>query len=145
MLPCPLKFVRKDRDRVVYTEHPDHIHPRDLSLWLEKEYGERHVRVSLRKEIYVIYIARAKVDNSDSGTDTATDTEPTQPNIQQKLGRELIPDIDQIHSDIDQAIEVLRQARMRKLGNCEAPRTITQDVESVQEDEKSDEPNVETA
>ncbi|KAI8635653.1 hypothetical protein F5Y19DRAFT_408637 [Xylariaceae sp. FL1651] len=145
MLPCTLKFVRKDNDRVVYTEHPDHIHPRDLSLWLEKEYGEPYVRVSLRKEIYVIYIARAKVDNSNFCTDTATETEPKQPKIEQKLGRELIPDIDQIYSDIDEAIEVLREARRHRLGISEAPRRTTQDVEHAQEDSKSGEPSVGTS
>lgn len=36
--------------------------------------------------------------------------------IQQKLRGDLIPDLDQIQVDIDKAIEVLRQARMRSMG-----------------------------
>lgn len=65
MLPCALKFVRKDRDRVVLTEHPDRIPPRDLYSWLREKYGEDHVRVSLRRELYVIYIDRTVANIAD--------------------------------------------------------------------------------
>ncbi|KAI0855221.1 hypothetical protein F4860DRAFT_497082 [Xylaria cubensis] len=114
MLPCALKFVRKDQYRVVLTEHPDRIPPQDLHSWLLQKYGEPHVRVSLRRELYVIYIDRTVVNIADFCDDTSTDTD-TEPS-QRKLRRDLIPDLDQIQVDIDQAIEVLRQARMRSMG-----------------------------
>ncbi|KAI1187884.1 hypothetical protein F5B17DRAFT_398029 [Nemania serpens] len=116
MLPCALKFVRKDRDRVVLTEHPDRIPPRDLYSWLREKYGEDHVRVSLRRELYVIYIDRTVANIADFCTDASTDTDMEAEQIQQKLRGDLIPDLDQIQVDIDKAIEVLRQARMRSMG-----------------------------
>ncbi|KAI0490384.1 hypothetical protein F4859DRAFT_457922 [Xylaria cf. heliscus] len=113
-IPCALKFVRKDRDRIVLTEHPDRIPPRDLYAWLEQKFGESHVRVSLRRGLYVIYIDRTVVNIKEfcPGTSEDTDTEE----IQQKLRRELIPDLDQIEQDIEEAIEVLKKARMRSMG-----------------------------
>ncbi|KAI1118168.1 hypothetical protein F5Y14DRAFT_401295 [Nemania sp. NC0429] len=116
MLPCALKFVRKDRDRVVLTEHPDRIPPGDLHSWLLNKYGEPHVKVSLRRELYVIYIDRTVVNIVDYCPDTPEDTDAIKEEIQQKLRRDLIPDQDQIQLDIHQAIEVLRQARMRSMG-----------------------------
>ncbi|KAI1778971.1 hypothetical protein F4818DRAFT_235663 [Hypoxylon cercidicola] len=51
-----LKFVRKDSTHVVLTEHPDFIHPRDLSETLAARFGDKQFRISLRKNIYVIYV-----------------------------------------------------------------------------------------
>ncbi|KAJ3580370.1 hypothetical protein NPX13_g180 [Xylaria arbuscula] len=114
MLPCALKFVRKDRDRIVLTEHPDRIPPQDLYPWLEQKFGESHVRVSLRRELYVIYIDRKVVNIAEFCPDTSEDTDTEE--IQQKLGRELIPDLERIQQDIEDAIEVLKKARMRSMG-----------------------------
>ena len=61
MSNCKLKFVRRDSDYVVLTEHPDRIHPRDLSDTLLAHYGEKHFEISLRRNIYVIYINRKVV------------------------------------------------------------------------------------
>ncbi|KAI1275572.1 hypothetical protein F5Y07DRAFT_369697 [Xylaria sp. FL0933] len=114
MLPCALKFVRKDRDRIVLTEHPDRIPPRDLYSWLEQKFGESHVRVSLRRDLYVIYIDRTVVNITEFCPNTSEDADTEE--IQQKLRRDLIPDLDQIQRDIDEAIEVLKQARMHSMG-----------------------------
>ncbi|KAI0971598.1 hypothetical protein F4678DRAFT_433471 [Xylaria arbuscula] len=114
MLPCALKFVRKDRDRIVLTEHPDRIPPRDLYSWLEQKFGESHVRVSLRRELYVIYIDRTVVNITEFCPDASEDADTEK--IQQKLRRDLIPDLDQIQWDIDEAIKVLKQARMHSMG-----------------------------
>ncbi|KAI0199843.1 hypothetical protein F4808DRAFT_431446 [Astrocystis sublimbata] len=114
MLPFALKFVRKDRERVVLTEHPDRLPLHNLCLWLGKEYGEDHVKVSLRRELYVIYIDRTVVNIADFCPDTSEDVDTEQ--IQQNLEHDLMPDLDQIQLDIDQAIEVLKQARMSSLG-----------------------------
>ncbi len=51
-----LKFVRKDSEYVVFTEHPDHIHPWVLSKALLDNYGKDHFEISLRRNIYVIYV-----------------------------------------------------------------------------------------
>ncbi|KAH8659800.1 hypothetical protein BX600DRAFT_438042 [Xylariales sp. PMI_506] len=59
-----LKYVRGDSDHLVYTQHPDHIHPRELSERLLRSYGKEHFRISLRRNIYVIYVDR-KVAGGD--------------------------------------------------------------------------------
>jgi hypothetical protein len=46
--------------------------------------------------------------------DTLDDTNAEE--IQQKLDRELIPDLDRIQQDIEEAVEVLKKARMRSMG-----------------------------
>lgn len=56
-----LQFVREDDEHVVYTEHPDRIHPRELSTWLQGKYGKSNVDIYLLKNIYVIYINRNAV------------------------------------------------------------------------------------
>ncbi|KAI1443231.1 hypothetical protein F5Y02DRAFT_394147 [Annulohypoxylon stygium] len=56
MSPSRLKFVREDSRHVVMTEHPDYIHPRALSEELTAQYGEKQFQISLRRNIYVIYI-----------------------------------------------------------------------------------------
>ncbi|KAI1761142.1 hypothetical protein GGR53DRAFT_43205 [Hypoxylon sp. FL1150] len=56
MPPSSLKFVRKDSTHVVLTEHPDSIHPRELSDTLAARFGDKQFRISLRKNIYVIYV-----------------------------------------------------------------------------------------
>jgi hypothetical protein len=60
-----LQLVRMDCNHVVLTEHPDRIHPRDLSVWLVDKYGAAHVKISLRRNIYVIYIDREVIDNGE--------------------------------------------------------------------------------
>lgn len=56
MSQCGLHYVRQDADHVVYTQHPDYIHPRDLSQRLVREYGGTRFRISLRRNIYVVYV-----------------------------------------------------------------------------------------
>ncbi|KAI1087188.1 hypothetical protein F5B19DRAFT_476466 [Rostrohypoxylon terebratum] len=51
-----LKYVRKDSKHVVMTEHPDYIHPRVLAEELTAQYGDKQFHISLRRNIYVIYI-----------------------------------------------------------------------------------------
>ena len=51
-----LRCVREDQSVTVYTEHTDRIHPRDLSDSLARKVGKDRFRVSLRKNIYIIYI-----------------------------------------------------------------------------------------
>lgn len=55
MSKCLLR-VREDDGVTVYTEHTDRIHPRDLSDSLARKVGKDRFRVSLRKNIYIIYI-----------------------------------------------------------------------------------------
>jgi hypothetical protein len=55
-----LHRVRQDVSVTVYTEHTDHIHPRVLSENLAKDVGTGRFRVSLRKDIYIIYINAEK-------------------------------------------------------------------------------------
>ncbi|KAK6838022.1 hypothetical protein PG990_014681 [Apiospora arundinis] len=81
MSQCGLHFVRKDADHVVYTQHPDYIHPRDLSRRLVQEYGGTSFRISLRRNIYVVYVNNevAKCDQeAASGMGGADDIEAAQ-------------------------------------------------------------------
>jgi hypothetical protein len=56
MSNCQLRPVRQDQSVTVYTEHTDRIHPRDLSRSLAARVGKDKFRVSLRKNIYIIYV-----------------------------------------------------------------------------------------
>jgi hypothetical protein len=49
----------------VYTEHTDRIHPRDLSDSLAKKVGKDRFRVSLRKNIYIIYVDAQTYEKED--------------------------------------------------------------------------------
>ncbi|KAI1198649.1 hypothetical protein F5X97DRAFT_342540 [Nemania serpens] len=72
-----LQFVREDDEHVVYTEHPDRIHPRELSTWLQGKYGKSNVDIYLLKNIYVIYINRNAVSPGEIGSLPTTDTSNT--------------------------------------------------------------------
>ena len=52
----------------VYTEHTDRIHPRDLSKGLAAKVGKDKFFVSLRRNIYIIYIDERGQNNDDVGT-----------------------------------------------------------------------------
>jgi hypothetical protein len=54
--PCRLRYLREDDNVEVWTEHTDRINSKDLSDHLSTRYGKGKFRVSLRKDIYVIYI-----------------------------------------------------------------------------------------
>lgn len=91
MSSCQLRRVRQDKSVTVYTEHTDRIHPRDLSNSLAAGVGKDRFRVSLRKNIYIIYIdIRTYEDNdkqdtlSDDGEDRGRCTIET-PTYQQRL------------------------------------------------------------
>ncbi|KAI4859107.1 hypothetical protein F4820DRAFT_440802 [Hypoxylon rubiginosum] len=51
-----LKYVRHDSKHVVMTEHPDFIHPQVLADELTNKYGDQKVKISLRRNIYLVYI-----------------------------------------------------------------------------------------
>ena len=91
MSKCRLKCVREDQSVTVYTEHTDRIHPRDLSDSLAKKVGKDRFRVSLRKNIYIIYVD-AKRHGKDEKEDLHSDNEEEQtklviepPTYQQRL------------------------------------------------------------
>jgi len=91
MSKCHLRFVREDQNATVYTEHTDRIHPQDLSNSLAKKVGKDKFRVSLRKNIYIIYVD-AKKHNKDDKQDSHSDDEEEQtrlgiepPTYQQRL------------------------------------------------------------
>jgi hypothetical protein len=65
MSKCRLKTVRQDADVWVLTEHTDRIHPRDLSDNLSARFGKDKYKISLRKNIYVIYIDIRKRKNDE--------------------------------------------------------------------------------
>lgn len=72
MSDCRLKLVRQDSRHLVYTEHPDHIHPRDLSGWLLDKYGADNVKISLKRNIYVIYVDRELTNSVSAHHQSAT-------------------------------------------------------------------------
>ncbi len=58
---CPeLKFVREDPDLelLVFAECPDCILPRELSARLVRRFGSGNFRISLQRNVYVIYVDR---------------------------------------------------------------------------------------
>jgi hypothetical protein len=67
MSNCQLRPVRQDQSVTVYTEHTDRIHPRDLSRSLAARVGKDKFRVSLRKNIYIIYIDIRIHEDEDVG------------------------------------------------------------------------------
>lgn len=62
MAECGLKLVRDDPNYVVMTQHPDYIHPKELSQSLGRAYGDKKFKISLRRNIYVVYITKPEVD-----------------------------------------------------------------------------------
>lgn len=48
--------VRDDGKVRVWTQHTDRIHPRDLSDTLSAWVGKDKFKISLRKNIYIIYV-----------------------------------------------------------------------------------------
>ncbi|SCN76399.1 uncharacterized protein FFB20_10236 [Fusarium fujikuroi] len=66
--------VREDSNVKVLTETPDRIHPRDLSNSLSYLYGEKRFKISLQRNIYLIYIyyqaeEHGLISNSGQGHD----------------------------------------------------------------------------
>ena len=56
--------VREDEHVKVLAEHPDRIHPRALSSQLSSLVGDNHFKISLRRNIYVIYLYHRTGDDS---------------------------------------------------------------------------------
>ena len=61
----PLTLVREEADLSVWTEHSDRIHPKDLSRRLSDAVGKESFRISLRKNVYIIYVDRRRRENDD--------------------------------------------------------------------------------
>lgn len=68
MSKCKLRYVRQDLSVRVYTEHTDRIHPRDLSDSLAARVGKDKFRISLRKNIYLIYVDARRSEKDDVST-----------------------------------------------------------------------------
>lgn len=66
MAACHLEVVRNDADYLVMTQHPDYIRPHDLSQSLAHTYGDKQFKISLRRNIYVIYITKSTETSSVS-------------------------------------------------------------------------------
>lgn len=58
-----LTLVREEANLSVWTEHSDRIHPKDLSRYLSYAVGKERFRISLRKNIYIIYVDRRRCGN----------------------------------------------------------------------------------
>ena len=63
MSSVSLTLVREEADLSVWTEHSDRIHPKDLSRCLSDAVGKERFRISLRKNIYIIYVDRRRPEN----------------------------------------------------------------------------------
>lgn len=59
------KVVRKSPGVVVFAEHPDYIAPRQLTESLTAQFGQDNFKISLRKNIYVIYVDRRVVSDEE--------------------------------------------------------------------------------
>ncbi|KAF2107048.1 hypothetical protein BDV96DRAFT_308952 [Lophiotrema nucula] len=105
MSKCRLKLVRRDANVAVLTEHTDRIHPRVLSEALLARFGKDHFKISLRKNIYIIYIdiRRAKDDR-----DEIADVEALEAQIDRSIGPKTYEDR---LLDIKLAEKILRDAR----------------------------------
>ncbi|KAJ8132027.1 hypothetical protein O1611_g1592 [Lasiodiplodia mahajangana] len=111
MLRRKLQFVRKDDKHVVYTEHPDHIHPQDMSVWLRGKYGESNVAIYLMQNTYVIYVKAEAVDKTEMDSLPTQDSSNTSHEPSENPGS----DSQQKLADIKAAKEVLRQSKLRRL------------------------------
>jgi len=100
-----LRCVREDQSVTVYTEHTDRIHPRDLSDSLARKVGKDRFRVSLRKNIYIIYID-AKTHETGSKQDAHSDDGE----VQAKLA--IPPTYQQRLEDFKLAEKILRASRL---------------------------------
>lgn len=62
-----LKFMRRESEFDVFTEHPDHIRPSELSSSLLDRYGQDGFQISLRRNVYIIYVKRGINDQPTVG------------------------------------------------------------------------------
>ncbi|KAI0539654.1 hypothetical protein GGR58DRAFT_218294 [Xylaria digitata] len=103
-----LHLVRIDHEHVVFTQHPDYIHPPDLSALLRGKYGDSKVQIYLVMNIYVIYVDRDAVDTSNFSPPLMTDSG----NTQRKPKKVATLDWQQKLADIKQAQEVLIKSKV---------------------------------
>ena len=61
-----LPLVREETNFSVWTEHSDRIHPKDLSRQLSDAVGKERFRISLRKNVYIIYVDRRRRGSDDT-------------------------------------------------------------------------------
>lgn len=103
-----LTLVREDTNIRVYTELYKHIAPHELSRCLLEAYGEDRFRISLRRDVYLIY-----VQHEGSGKSLARDLIGVKKHIQaltmaQLTQGESTSDIsEQRSSDMAQARKLL--------------------------------------
>ncbi|KAI0117675.1 hypothetical protein GGR51DRAFT_262535 [Nemania sp. FL0031] len=113
MIRCDLQFVRKDDEHVVYTEHPDQIHPRDMSVWLKSKYGKSNVEAYLVENTYIIYVKNEAVDTGEMGPLPTPDSSTTS----HKPVEHSSLDWQQKLADIKAAQEVLKQSKLSRSFN----------------------------
>lgn len=111
MAQCSLQLVRDDDpDYFVMTQHPDNIRPQDLSISLGREYGDKQFKISLRRNIYVIYITRSETDpTSVSGSALCT---LYRKNLSNTRNQDL--PYNKRLEDTNQAETVLKKARLNR-------------------------------
>lgn len=97
-----LPVVRKDTHVVVFTEHPDHIGPKQLSDECLNCYGENQFKIALLRNIYVIYVLRVPII-ADSDTNLGRQVSAPAEGLEVKL------------KDIKTAEKILRDARLRQV------------------------------
>ncbi|RSL47213.1 hypothetical protein CEP51_015808 [Fusarium floridanum] len=104
-----LMQVREDDNVKVLTEHPDYIDPEALSRSLAIEWGEGRFRISLRRNIYVIYIYQQPEANA-----WIQIPEVTGQGLPQKKPMMLV-DRRQRLEDVKLAEEKLKKARLSRM------------------------------
>ncbi|KAI1187883.1 hypothetical protein F5B17DRAFT_301006 [Nemania serpens] len=104
-----LHHVRTDDKHVVFTEYPDLIHPRELSAWLQGQYGRPNIHIYLVKDIYVIYIKRDAVNEDGEVTPHPTTDCTDTPRTSEAS---TTPDWQQVLSDIEEAQGILEKYRL---------------------------------
>lgn len=77
--------MRTGSDYIVLTEHPDHIHPEALSKTLMRRYGDNQFKVSLRRNIYVIYVNKSVADEQLVGLPTQFPCKASEPKNQDDI------------------------------------------------------------
>jgi len=117
MLGCTLLFVRSDARHVLLAGHPDYIRPRDLSDSLVDKYGEKHFRISFRRNIYLIYV---DIEVADDYLDCMSPAEAVeQPAASAEESEEA--EYQQNMLDVNLAEKLLREARLPKTKFQEPP------------------------
>lgn len=74
--------MRSESGFDVFTQHPDHIRPSELSSSLLDRYGQDGFQISLRRNVYIIYVKRGIDDQVGPSNSNERSSSPNSANMQ---------------------------------------------------------------